>query len=126
MVASWEVIARAASRAPASLALSAGRHGGAARAALAVNAAAGADLERGARAPPGPAMATTAPMRFTAALALDVAAAARPRLLWLALGDTDEYAHRGDRAGYDAALAAADRCWRAWSPPSGSTTPSCW
>ena len=38
-----------------------------------------------------------------------MAAAVRPRILWVALGDPDEYAHRGDRRGYDAALAAADR-----------------
>ncbi len=29
-------------------------------------------------------------------------------MLWIALGDTDEYAHRGDLGGYFAALAAAD------------------
>lgn len=109
VVASWEVIARAASIAPASLALSAGRHGGAMRAALAVSDDAAADLARGARASAWPGHGDYRPDALTAALALDVAAARRPRLLWVALGDADEYAHRGDRAAYLDALAAADR-----------------
>ncbi|MGZ3438782.1 MAG: alkaline phosphatase family protein [Polyangia bacterium] len=109
VVASWEVIARAASIAPASLALSAGRHGGGMRAALAVSDAARADLDRGARASAWPGHGDYRPDALTAALALDVVAARRPRVLWVALGDADEYAHRGDRDGYLAALAAADR-----------------
>lgn len=108
VVASWETIARAASLAPSSLALSAGRHGGAARHALAVSDAARADLVAGARASAWPGHGDYRPDALTAALALDVVAARHPRVLWLALGDTDEYAHRGDRAGYLGALAAAD------------------
>jgi hypothetical protein len=109
VIASWEVITRAASIAPTSLALSAGRHGGAMRAALAVSDAARADLDRGARASAWPGHGDYRPDALTAALALDVVAAQRPRVLWVALGDADEYAHRGDRDGYLAALAAADR-----------------
>jgi bisphosphoglycerate-independent phosphoglycerate mutase (AlkP superfamily) len=33
----------------------------------------------------------------------------QPRFLWVALGDTDEWAHRGDYRGYLEALRAADR-----------------
>ena len=109
VIASWEVIARAASIAPSTLALSAGRHGGARRAALAVTDAARVDLDRGARASAWPGHGDYRPDALTAALALDVVAARHPRLLWVALGDTDEYAHRGDRDGYLAALADADR-----------------
>ena len=109
VIASWEVITRAASIAPASLALSAGRHGGVMRAALAVSEPARADLDRGARASAWPGHGDYRPDAFTAALALDVVAARRPRVLWVALGDADEYAHRGDRNAYLAALAAADR-----------------
>jgi len=105
VVASWETIARAASIAPSSLALSAGRHGGRA---LAVSEAARADLGAGARASAWPGHGDYRPDAFTAALALDVVAARHPSVLWLALGDSDEYAHRGDRAGYLGALAAAD------------------
>ncbi len=108
VVASWEVIARAASPAPTLLALSAGRHGGATRDALAVSAAARADLDasRGARAWPG--HGDYRPDALTAALALDVVAAAHPQTMWIALGDADEYAHRNDRDGYRRALVAAD------------------
>ncbi|HEY2745151.1 MAG TPA: hypothetical protein VGL86_11030, partial [Polyangia bacterium] len=108
VVASWEVIARAASTTPALVALSAGRHGGLTRDALAVSAAARADLDAalGARAWPG--HGDYRPDALTAALALDVVAAARPRTMWIALGDSDEYAHRGDRDGYRRALVAAD------------------
>ncbi|MGZ3428933.1 MAG: alkaline phosphatase family protein, partial [Polyangia bacterium] len=87
----------------------AGRHGGGMRAALAVSDAARADLDRGARASAWPGHGDYRPDALTAALALDVVAARRPRVLWVALGDADEYAHRGDRDGYLAALAAADR-----------------
>jgi hypothetical protein len=109
VIASWEVITRAASPLAASLALSAGRHGGAARAMLAVSDAARADLERGAHASAWPGHGDYRPDGLTAALALDVVATAHPRVLWVALGDPDEYAHRNDRAGYLAALTDADR-----------------
>jgi hypothetical protein len=49
------------------------------------------------------------PDRLTAARALVHLRASRPRLLWVALGDTDEWAHRGDYGGYLDALRAADR-----------------
>lgn len=45
----------------------------------------------------------------TMATALTHLRAAWPPLLWIALLDTDEWAHRADRAKTDAALAAADR-----------------
>jgi len=108
VIASWEVIARAASPAPSSIALSAGRHGGPARAALAVDAATRAALAAGTHASAWPGHGDYRPDAFTAALALDLVAAAHPHALWLALGDADEYAHRDDRAGYRRALAAAD------------------
>lgn len=109
VIASWEIIARAASLTPSSLALSAGRHGGVARSALAVSDAARADLERAARVSAWPGHDDYRPDSWTTSLALHVVAAAQPRVLWVALGDADEYAHRGDRDGYLAALAATDR-----------------
>lgn len=107
-IASWEVIARAASAAPSAITLSAGRHGGATRALCAVDAATRRDLDAGARASAWPGHGDYRPDAFTAALALDYVAAAHPRVLWVALGDTDEYAHRGDYDRYLGALAAAD------------------
>lgn len=46
--------------------------------------------------------------RETSALAIDYMLRYRPRLLWISLGDTDEWAHRGDYRGYLAALRSAD------------------
>jgi hypothetical protein len=48
------------------------------------------------------------PDRATAALALDHLVHRRPRFLWIALGDTDEWAHRRDYRGYLDALRYAD------------------
>ena len=109
VVASWDVIARAASPAPSLLALSAGRRGGGrGRDALAVSPAARAALDAGAHARAWPGHGDYRPDALTAALALDVVAAAHPRVLWLALGDPDEWAHRDNRDGYRRALAFAD------------------
>src|SRR5262249_5282236 len=44
----------------------------------------------------------------TEALAVEHLRARKPRFLWIALGDTDELAHRGDYRGYIGALRAAD------------------
>jgi bisphosphoglycerate-independent phosphoglycerate mutase (AlkP superfamily) len=65
-------------------------------------------LDRGARARPWPGDGDYRPDRFTAPLALRYLESARPRFLFLSLGDTDEYAHHGDYAGYLDALHAAD------------------
>ena len=107
-LASWEVITRAASAAPSAITISAGRHGGPTRALCAVDAATRRDLDAGAHADAWPGHGDYRPDAYTAALALDYIAAARPRVLWVALGDTDEYAHRGDYDAYLRALAAAD------------------
>lgn len=45
----------------------------------------------------------------TAAQALTYLHSKRPRFLWVALGDTDEWAHAGDYGQYLASLQAADR-----------------
>lgn len=109
VVASWEVIEHAASIAPGSLLLSVGRHGGATRDRLAVDERARRDLDAGARGGAWPGHGDYRPDAVTAQLALDLVGARRPRVLWVALGDTDEQAHRGDFAGYLDALGAADR-----------------
>lgn len=58
---------------------------------------------------PFPGNGDYVPDRLTAGRALEHLRASRPRLLWVALGDTDEWAHRGDYGGYLDALRAADR-----------------
>jgi len=107
-IASWERIGRAASGAPGALWTSVGRHGGATRDRLAVDAASRAALDAGRRAAAWPGHADYRPDAYTARLALAVARAAAPRVLYVGLGDTDEYAHRNDYRGYLDALAAAD------------------
>jgi hypothetical protein len=46
--------------------------------------------------------------RVTARLAIEHLVRHRPRFLWIALGDTDEWAHRGDYRGYLEAMRFAD------------------
>lgn len=48
------------------------------------------------------------PDEFTAGAALAYQELVHPRLLFVGLGDTDEYAHRGDYGGYLSALRRAD------------------
>ncbi|MCC6900420.1 MAG: alkaline phosphatase family protein [Polyangiaceae bacterium] len=89
--------------------VSAGRR----RAPALVSAAADSGLERllaeGRSARPAPGRELYRPDRFTAELALAWARHHRPKLLFLGLGDADEHAHRGNYAGYVAALRQADR-----------------
>ncbi|HEY2509663.1 MAG TPA: alkaline phosphatase family protein [Polyangiaceae bacterium] len=68
----------------------------------------GAWLDRGARSSAWPGEGDYRPDRYTAALAARYSEMAHPRFLFLSLGDTDEYAHRGDYAGYLQALRADD------------------
>jgi hypothetical protein len=58
--------------------------------------------------PPYPGNGDYRPDRRTAALAMDYLVSHRPRFLWIALGDTDEWAHRRDYRGYLEALRFAD------------------
>lgn len=106
-VASWEGLARAAS-ASARVAVSAGRHGGAGRARIAVDAAGARLLDAAAERHDFVDHPDYRRDADTIDLALRYLEVARPRMLHVALGDTDVHAHAGDVAGYHAALAAAD------------------
>lgn len=66
-------------------------------------------LSAGDRAAARPGLEDYRPDRHTAALALAVLDGLRPDVLLIGLGDTDEWAHRGDKRRYFAALQAADR-----------------
>jgi arylsulfatase A-like enzyme len=107
VVASWEKIALAAVKTPRRQMISAGRHAGATRDRLRVNENASHLLDENPSAYPG--WGDYRPDRYTMALAREVLSAKRPRFFWIALGDTDEYAHRGDYPGYLDALRSADR-----------------
>jgi hypothetical protein len=87
--ASWERIARALPRDAAGLTVRAGR-------------------EPGEEAPPYPGNGEYRQDQRTAAMAIDHLVRHRPRFLWVALGDTDEWAHRHDYRGYIEALRFAD------------------
>ena len=108
-IASWEPVERATSIDNAGFALSVGRHGGAGRARLRVDACTAALLDTGAAVPSSPGWHDYRPDRYTAALALAYLAAVRPRVLFVALGDTDEYGHEGDYGAYLESLRAIDR-----------------
>jgi hypothetical protein len=108
VIASWETLERGAAQHPEELAISTGRHGGAGRARVRAGRDAAALLDAGALADPWPGHWDYRPDAYTGALALAYLSARRPRVLHIGLGDTDELAHRGDRAGYLAALERAD------------------
>lgn len=108
VIASWEGLARAAAQHPRDLTLSTGRTTGETRDRLRVDATTSALLDAGARAGPYPGIGDYRRDDATAAIALSYLATQRPRFLFVGLGDTDEYGHRGDYRGYLRALVYAD------------------
>ncbi len=88
VVGSWQLLRRAASRAPDTLFVSCGPDG----------------------APSHELLANTEyrPDAVTAPLALRTLESRAPRFMFIGLGDTDELAHLGDRPGFVRALTAAD------------------
>jgi hypothetical protein len=109
VITSWRTIERAAAHDDHAITVSAGRNGGATREHVRVNAAASKLLDEASGASVYPGWFDYRPDRYTSALALQYVAAERPRFLFVGLGDTDEYAHRGNYRGYVDALKAADR-----------------
>jgi hypothetical protein len=105
---SWEKIERVATVDPTSMVLSTGRYRMSHADSLRDDDPTRDSLDRGAHADPFPGYGDFRPDRFTAALALSYLEAKRPRLMFLGLGEPDEYAHRGDYAGYLASMRAAD------------------
>lgn len=86
---SWEMLDRAVSSRPGSFVVSCGRNGDQA-------------------VDPWPGVGDFRPDRLTAALALTHLERERPDVLYVGLGEPDEYGHRGDYAAYLQALARAD------------------
>jgi arylsulfatase A-like enzyme len=105
---SWERIERAASPEPQAFVLSAGRSVRWHQEELLRDPGAAAVLEESAKADAFPGYGDFRPDRLTSALAMSYLERRRPRLLYLGLGEPDEYAHRGDFAGYVASLRADD------------------
>jgi predicted AlkP superfamily pyrophosphatase or phosphodiesterase len=100
VVASWDWIARMTRRVP----ISAGRNAGHMRDNFRVSP----DLDDAVTSPAFPGVDDYRPDRYTAPLALAVLQERRPCFFWISLGDTDEYAHRGDYPSYLEALRAFD------------------
>jgi hypothetical protein len=107
LVTSWPNIARAASTEPGFV-LTAGRKLVDREDLLRADVSTTRLLDEGARAPSFPGQGDYRPDAFTARLALRRLEVSKPRLLFVGLGDADEYAHRNDYAGYLQALRASD------------------
>ncbi len=106
---SWPSIERAATAEPTSLIAAVGQRSGATRGELGRWPDAAGLLLAGEREASWPGDPGYRPDRHTAALALTYLRLARPRLLVVGLGDTDEHAHQGRYDRYLAALREADR-----------------
>ena len=110
VIASWDVIDRAAAARPGRAAMSTGRSCGANQGRIAGASGRCAELmAEGEKADAWPGGGGYRPDRITAPLALAYLEAARPRFLFVGLGDTDEHAHASNYRGYLGALQAADR-----------------
>jgi hypothetical protein len=107
-ISSWELIENAATSRPVSFPMSYGRHYGLTRNLVRVNEAAGHLLDKGESAHAAPGLHDYRPDRFTGPLALQYVKERQPRLMFIGLGDTDEYGHHNDYAGYIQALREAD------------------
>ncbi len=108
VITSWPSIARAASGDLSAYVMSAGRKLVSRPDVLRSDPAMGPLLDRGARVKAWPGQGDYRPDAFTGKVALRYLEMARPRLLFVGLGDADEYAHRGDYHGYLEAVHASD------------------
>jgi len=108
VIASWEKLELVASRDPSGVLVSAGRHGGATRNLLDTDAELGGLVKDAEDVSPAPGREDYRPDRYTSEIAMKYLERDKPRFLFVALGDTDEYGHQDDYAGYLEALRAAD------------------
>ncbi len=109
LLASWERLSLVASPTPGALVISAGRSARSSSEQLQKHPEVARWLTAGQLASPFPGKGDYRPDRFTAPLALAYLRAARPQLLMVSLGDTDEHAHHGNYVAYLESLRAADR-----------------
>jgi len=109
VVSSWTGVGRAATGVLSGALVSVGRHEGQGRDVLARDPELARLLAEGAAASPEPGCDDFRPDEHTAKLGLALSASHAPMFLFVGLGETDEYGHRGDYRGYLRALARADR-----------------
>jgi predicted AlkP superfamily pyrophosphatase or phosphodiesterase len=105
---SWPDLVRVSSLHPETLVVSGGRSLRQNESILREDAVTADLLDRGAAALAWPGEYDFRPDRFTAPLATRYLEVARPRFLFLSLGEPDEYAHHGDYAEYLESLRFAD------------------
>ena len=108
IITSWPDIARVGSRS-SRVAISTGRSAGATRKSFERPGAVGDALRAAEPEKPWPGGGDFRRDRFTAGLALAYLRAEQPDFLFVGLGETDEFAHQGNYAGYLDALREADR-----------------
>jgi hypothetical protein len=108
VVTSWPDIGRIAAWRSDRVAMSTGRNGGETRELFRRDPVSRALVDEGARSTAEPGAGDFRPDRLTAQIALRHLEIARPRFLFVSLGEPDEYAHRGDYAGYLRAIRHAD------------------
>ena len=108
VITSWPNIARAASADASGFVLSSGRTIMSRGQVLRADRTTSDLLDRGAHASAWPGEGDYRPDAITGRIALRHLATARPRFLFVGLGDADELAHRSDYQGYLAALHASD------------------
>jgi hypothetical protein len=108
IVSSWSTIARASSSDPSRFVVSAGRARVEHASELLAIPGVAPLLEESARGRAWPGEGDYRPDALTSRVALRVLEAARPRFLFVGLGDADEYAHHGDYRGYVGALHDSD------------------
>ena len=108
IITSWPAIERVGSRSKR-VAISTGRHAGLTRRSFERPGAVGDALRAAENEKPWPGDGDFRRDRFTASLALGYLRAERPDFLFVGLGETDEFAHQGNYAGYLDALREADR-----------------
>jgi Metalloenzyme superfamily len=109
IVTSWPEIRRVAALRQECVALSTGRGAGYNQHLFRGDPRSDALWEQGTKAGPYPGHGDFRADRLTAAIGLRYLITARPRFLFLGLGETDEYAHKDDYRGYLRALRQADR-----------------
>lgn len=107
-ISSWEKIERAATYDPTSFPMSYGRGYGITRDKIGVDAESKALLKSSKRRDPFPGYEDYRPDWLTASLALRYLQAKQPRLMFIGLGDADEYGHRGDYRSYQNAIRQSD------------------
>ena len=123
VITSWERIDVVASGDPSRISVSAGRSHGETRGLFNADPAIGSILRTGEHSDAFPGHDDYRPDRETAALATTYFERVRPRFMFVALGDTDEFGHENNYRSYVGALRRADsmvgeltRTAKSWGP----------